>query len=293
MSHGDEVIYLDIGALRRRYVLHLPPLETALPELPVVVMLDGRGGTPWTAMKITGWSELADRSGFAVAYPEALRLNPHGPQHFLDNPQMWNAGRGGSDVERADVDDALFLGAVFDDLAARLHATPERCFMSGFSNGAAMTFSFAATNPHRVAAIGVASGYCRVANTTLPHAVPTMYLFGALDPLSPLHGGNVELPWGKVEKRPPVMDSATLWARVNGLDVNHPSTREDDGVAWTSFRGTSPEAVLEVGIVPDLGHVWPGGHRLLPQALVGATSNRLHATETFWNFFATRLRPTS
>lgn len=285
MSHGDEVIYLDVGGLQRRYVLHLPPRKEMNEKIPVVVMLDGRGGTPWTAMKITGWSGLADREGFAVAYPEALRLNPHGPQHFLDNPQMWNAGRGGSDIERPDVDDHRFLNAVFDDLASRSTLDASRFFMSGFSNGAAMTFAFAAANPDRVVAIGVAGGYCRIDDAPLPQPVPAMYLFGAVDPLSPLHGGNVELPWGKVEKRPPVMDSATRWAKANGLDTRHPEISEDDGVTWTTFKGAHARARLRVGIIHDLGHVWPGGHRLLPQALVGDTSNRVNATESFWRFF--------
>jgi poly(3-hydroxybutyrate) depolymerase len=70
---NDEVVYLGLGGLRRRYVLHRPTHLAG--TAPAVVMLDGRGGTPWTAMKSTGWSPKADAEGFLAVYPEALQLS--------------------------------------------------------------------------------------------------------------------------------------------------------------------------------------------------------------------------
>jgi polyhydroxybutyrate depolymerase len=37
--------------------------------------------------------------------------------------------------------------------------------------------------------------------------------------------------------------------------------------------------------IDDLGHTWPGGHRLLPESIAGKTSNRVHATSVIWEFF--------
>jgi poly(3-hydroxybutyrate) depolymerase len=42
--------------------------------------------------------------------------------------------------------------------------------------------------------------------------------------------------------------------------------------------------------IHDLGHVWPGGHRLLPEKLVGPASARCSATRDLWAFFGRHTR---
>lgn len=276
---NDEVIYLESAGIHRRFVLHRPGGVRDDVARPAVLMLDGRGGTPWTAMKSTGWSARSDRDGFLVAYPEALRLDPLGPQHFLSNPQMWNAGAGGTDTERADVDDVRFLEDVIDDLVAWRGADPRRIFMTGFSNGAAMTFRVAAECPERLAGIAPVSGPCRVRDVAL-RPVPTLYLYGRLDPLSPFDGGPVDLPWGGTEYRAPVREHVRRWVRAQG-SAEVPVIREADGVTIERYG-----PAFEFRVVHDLGHVWPGGHRLLPEKIVGASSARLSATDEIWAFFS-------
>ncbi len=274
---ADEVIYLELPDARRRYVLHRPPTLPATPA--VVLMLDGRGGTPWTAIKTSGWSRKADEAGFLAVYPEAMRLNPAGAQHFLTNPQMWNAGVGGSDTERAPVDDVSFLRRVVEDVIERCGADPKRIFMSGFSNGAAMTFRMAAEFPDLLAAIGPVSGPCRVTDTRLSRPVPTMYLYGKLDPLGPFDGGDVELPWGGVEYRASVHESIRAWSKAMGV-TDAPQVEEQDGITVERYGEH-----FEFRAIHDLGHVWPGGHRLLPEKIVGASSSRLNGTDVLWQFF--------
>lgn len=286
---NDEVIYLSVDGTERRYVLHRPAvLPVGLPS-PAVVMLDGRGGTPWTAMKSSGWSALADREGFLVAYPEATRLDPTGPLHFLTNPQMWNAGWGGSDVERPAVDDVGFLDRVFEDLVAR-GADSARLYLCGFSNGASMTFRFASERPERVAAIGTVAGHFRGTVEGVASPVPLMHIFGTLDPLNPFDGGLVELPWGRTEWRPPARRSAENWARRNGWEEG-PLKESGDGLLIDRWgMPGDPREVVFVA-VEGLGHVWPGGRRLLPEPLVGRSCDRFRATEALWEFFCRHRRP--
>ena len=290
MSEGDQVIYVESGGLRRRYVLHTPPAHRPA-RWPVVLMLDGRGGTPWTAIKITGLSRKADAEGFLAVYPEALKLDPDGAQHFLTNPQMWNAGRGGSDVERAGPDDVQFLCDVLDDLAAKLPIDPDRVFMTGFSNGASMTFRFALERPERLAAIAPVSGHFRFSEAPpLREPIPMVYFFGELDTLSPFHGGEIELPWGKREFRPPARFSVDAWVRLLGLPAEPAETRRADGVTTMLFGPRPDGAEVHFHAVADLGHVWPGGHRILPEQIAGPESHRLMANDVIWDFFRARPR---
>lgn len=287
---SDEVIYLDVGGMRRRYVLHRPALCAPSRAYPTVIMLDGRGGTPWTAMKTTGWSAFADHTGFLTVYPEATRADPEKPLHFLENPQMWNAGIGGSDVERSPVDDVSFLHAVMDDLAARGVSDPRRIYMTGFSNGASMTFRFAVESGARVAAIGTVAGHFRASNIAPTTPIPLAHFFGQRDPLNPVEGGMIDLPWGKTEWRPAARDSALSWATRAGwsAEESHRETRS----AITTERWGAPGDPREVvyTLIHDLGHVWPGGHRLLPEHLVGNMSDRLSATAELWQFFERHTR---
>ncbi|MBW7907728.1 MAG: hypothetical protein H3C50_02245 [Kiritimatiellae bacterium] len=283
---NDEVLYLDKDGLRRRYVLHRPPTCPAGRRHPVVIMLDGRGGTPWTAIKSTGWSAHADAHSFLAVFPEATRLDATKPLHFLDNPQMWNAGLGSSDSERPPVDDVAFLLAVLDDLDARGDADLSRVYLSGFSNGASMAFRFAIEHAERVAALGTVAGHYRAGSGAPTQPVPLAHIFGKLDPLSPFEGGLIELPWGKTEWRPPARDTAFAWAQRLGwpADASRRETRNGATIERWGQPGEKREVLFVA--VDELGHVWPGGHRLLPERLVGPTADHFAATAELWSFFS-------
>jgi polyhydroxybutyrate depolymerase len=288
MSQGNQVVYLESSGIERRYVLHVPASYDAARAWPLLLMLDGRGGTPWTAMKITGWNTKADACGFIAAYPEAMKLNPHGPQHFLENPQMWNAGTGGSDAERTGPDDVLFLRGVIADICGKFNVDRSRIFMAGFSNGASMTFRFALEAPELVAAIACLSGHFRSPGLKLREPVPLIYFFGEADPLSPVHGGRAEMPWGGTEVRPSAQSSVNAWIDLLGLDRASMADNSENGVCRKIYGPRDDGAEVQFYTIDDLGHVWPGGHRLLPEKIGGAESHKLIANDVIWDFFSAR-----
>jgi len=286
LSGQKEVLYLDVDGIARRYVLYRPDAVIHHGKhVPLVVMLDGRGGTAWTAMKSTGWSAKADQEGFVMVYPEATRVNPSGPLHFLTNPQMWNAGHGGSDTERPQVDDLKFLRMLLDDIARHARIDKSKCYMTGFSNGAAMTYRFALAFPGLLAAIAPVAGHCRLRDESLAEPLPMISLFGRLDPLSPYDGGEVNLPWGKREMRPAAIDSVHAWALLCGHHPDDGRLEKEAGMSRLIYGRPGARDEIQFITVDDLGHVWPGGHRLLPEALMGHTSERVSANDEIWDFF--------
>ncbi len=287
MSEGEqEVIYLDVDGLRRRYVLYRPHRVVLSGEqTPMIIMLDGRGGTAWTAMRTTRWNDKADREGFIVVYPEATRIDPEGPLHYLDNPQMWNAGSGGSDVDRPAIDDLRFLRAVVADVQTRARILHGCCYMAGFSNGAAMAYRYALTYPETVAAIAPVAGHLRSHDLMMREPVPLISLYGRLDPLSPYEGGEVKLPWGKEERRPAAIESIHAWA---GLCGHNPAAGEivsEPGLSRLRYGRRGARDEIEFITIDGLGHVWPGGHRLIPESIVGASSQRICANDEIYAFF--------
>jgi polyhydroxybutyrate depolymerase len=291
-----ERIELEIGGFRREYLL-LPP---ANPGAPLVVFLHGMGATAEWADDETGWSRLARREGFALALPEALRPDLNSPPKFLTNPQRWNSGkdegRGMRDESKPESPDSpihpssliphpspdvAFLAALIDDVRNRAGIDPRRVFVSGFSNGAAMAFRFAAERADRLAAVAPVSGYCTVDPKPV-RPVPTLYAVGSVDPLAPLRGGEVRSPWQHRYVRPPVADTLERWARAVGCETA-PRTESDAGGVRVDIY---PGPVLFKAITVDgLGHHWPGGKGRLNPRIAGPPSDRVNGTELVWEFF--------
>ncbi len=249
---------------RRRYWLHRA--RNAPERGPLLLMLHGTGGTALLAVEETRLAEFADRAGFAVAFPEGLAVTPDRPAKFLSNPQRWNDGstRPGHPLH-TDNDDVGFLAAVLDDATARANADPERVFLTGFSNGASMAFRFAAERADLIRVVAPIAGYNWIEDPRPSRPVPTLFLIGDADPLIPLQGGEVQLPWfPQPVVRPGIEPGLLAWKRGLG------------GAAATHF---------EMEVIPGLGHHWPGGKGLLNPRIGGMPSDALDANGRIWEFF--------
>jgi polyhydroxybutyrate depolymerase len=275
-------IALSIGEVERRYLLHVPSLISG--PMPAVLMLHGAGGSAAWARDETRWNETAERHGFAVAYPDGLAVDPSRSSGFLDNPQVWNAGAGPGLIVNHGPDDVGFLAAVIDDLPRHAPTDSRRVFVTGFSNGAAMTFRFASERPELVAAIAPVAGYCPEVKP-LSRPVPTLFIVGNADPLVPIHGGEVLSPWsGQWEYRPPLTEALARWAVASGADEQPLRSEFEDRIRRDDYS-----VDFRVVTIAELGHHWPGGRGRLLRRLAGQPSNRFNANEVIWNFFRSRM----
>ena len=280
-----EAGFLIHGGAERRWLLHRP---AALPpgRRPLVLMFHGAGATADLAARQTGWSRLADREGFLVAFPEGTARDPSTPPTFRLNPQAWNDGSGRGHTARQQTDDTGFVVALLDRLAQQHPIDPARTYASGFSNGASFTFRLGAELPARVAAIAPFAGHCWATPGRLDPPVPLLYVVGGADPLNPVAGGEVTTPWASREFHPPPRESFDRWAAALGFDPARPERVFEEGLGRWRHGPRADGAEAELLVVEGLGHVWPGGARFLPAKLVGRTSNRLPGTEAAWAFLA-------
>ena len=232
-----------------------PDRPTPAGGWPLVLFLPGTGGTAaWVAADTT-WPEVAREEGFVLAVPQGLPPDPAKPPKFLTNPPRWNDGA--SDLPAA-ADDVGYLAELIRELG---HG---RAFVTGFSNGAGMAFRLAAERADLVDAVAPVAGYCWT-NATPGRPVPTFYMVGDADPLIPLAGGPVRLPWGGTVERPPVAETLAKWGRQNGQPPR-------------------------VAVIPGLGHHWPGGKGLMGEKL-GGPAGGPDGVRAVWEYFrATPLR---
>jgi polyhydroxybutyrate depolymerase len=282
-----RTVLLPSAAGERRFLLHGERPGTLRP---LVVMLHGTGGSAEFAAEETGWAAFADDHNFLVAFPDGLPVDPTKPPSFLTNPKRWNdASTRPGDPFHTAVDDVAFLSDVIAHAIQHAGADPARVYLTGFSNGAAMCFRFAAERPGRLAAVAPLAGYCHVSPAAVVPPVPTLYVIGDSDLLLPLNGGPVRVPWGnRVVERPKIADALAKWARAIGCDPTPQLVNETDGVREERFAG--PVEFTWV-VVSGLGHHWPGGKALFNPRIAGPPSDQLHGCRRVWAFFVDGSRP--
>ncbi|MBN1473337.1 MAG: alpha/beta fold hydrolase [Syntrophaceae bacterium] len=287
---GSHALTLAVNGLERSYIVYVPTSHGPQTPLPLVIMLHGGGGTARAAMWETGWAEKADKEGFLAVFPNAMARNPARRSSFAGNPQLWNDGSDRFYSGQEAPDDVGFIAAMLDDLAARFTLDQRRIFISGFSNGASMSFRIAAELSHRVAAIAPVAGALWFDPPKFQRPVSMCYITGTADPLNLIEGGVPKLATGagdhaRAKPKPPVRDSLRKWIKAFGCPDTAASISDAGGVRMETYVLCMGTAEVVYIAVDGLGHTWAGGKSLLPERMVGKSSNKIRATDVIWEFF--------
>jgi len=281
-----ESVSLNIDGIERRYYFATSSRKSAVP-LPLLVMLHGTGGSGLFAADETHLPAFAEAAGFAVAFPDALPPDRSRSPAFLSNPQRWNDGssRRGS-LPHTEWDDTAFLTATILDALERGPCDRQRVYLTGFSNGAGMAFRFAAERSDLLAAVAPVAGYCPREFPAPIQPVPTLFIIGDADPLVPLAGGLVEVPWRKeLVQRRSVDEMLTPWATALGCEPEPVFLSEEYGVREEVYPPIgSMKSEFRRITVAGLGHHWPSGRGQLNPRIGGQPSNLLSANDRIWEF---------
>ena len=275
----------------RSYSVYVPAALAPRPALVVALHGSMGDGDQMREGSYYRFDELADRDGFAVAYPDGFEAH-------------WNDCRRVApySANTQDVDDVGFLRALVARLEAELGVDPARVYATGMSNGGQMAYRLALEAPDLVAAVApVAAGLPDAENldcTASGKPVAILILNGTLDPMNPFAGGRVAL-YGLWGDRGTVLSSdasAAWWAELAGHRApperrRYPDARPDDAswaelVTWSD--GPGPEVAHLV--VHGGGHTFPHPRWRYPR-FIGPTNHDLDAAGEIWAFFARQRGP--
>ena len=282
----DRVENVRLSGFDRHFIVHVPPTFNSKRKLPVVIMLHGAGGTGQQAMEQTGWDRKADGENFIAAFPDGVAEHPQLPASFLLNPQTWNDGFGRHASGKRNDSDVEFIAYIIETLNTRYDADPKRIYLTGFSNGASMTFRLGAELSRQLAAIAPVAGHLFVRDHQLEHSLPTLYIIGREDPLELPAGGVLRIR-GEEIQQPPIEQNLRQWRDLDRCPLGPSSDARTDGVERIVFDGCGDNAEVVEYFIDDMGHVWPGGINRLPARIVGKPSDKLNATDVIWDFFKT------
>ena len=283
---GLQQYEIQTEASRRIYLVHVPRSYDAASGHPLLVVLHGGGGSAAFASRVYGWRELSHREGCLIVYPEATLEDPTCPPAVRENPRIWNDGSTRVAVARRGVDDIGYLATVIDDVQARFAVNKKRVFMTGFSNGASMTFRAGIELADRITAIAPVAGHLCLKDPAPARPMSMLYLIGLSDPLNPFDGGPTTNPWGVVRQRPPVMESIQTWVRLIEADKQPEVSSHADGVKRLRYGPGRFGHEVQLCTIEGQGHEWPGARRTLPRIISGPQTDKLNATQVVWDFFA-------
>ena len=146
--------------------LYAPPEANAL-----VVVLHGCTQTAATYDFGSGWTDLAERHGFAVLLPEQQRVN---------NPNLCFNWFLADDIGR-NAGETLSIRQMIEAVCARSPIDPNRIFVTGLSAGGAMANALLATYPEVFSGGSIIAGLPFGAATSIPQALDRMRGGGHMD----------------------------------------------------------------------------------------------------------------
>ncbi|MFN5291753.1 MAG: alpha/beta hydrolase family esterase [Planctomycetia bacterium] len=277
LGPGDHHRTLEVGGLKRSYVIHVPKTYMRGKPTPVVLALHGAAMNGPMMVWFSGLSKKSDEAGFLVVYPSGTGTGP-----FL----TWNAGGFKGKMSEGRPDDVTFISKLLDDLGTMVTVDAKRVYACGMSNGGMMCYRLAAELSERIAAIAPVAGTIAIGESRPSRPVPVMHVHGSKDQVVPF-----EI---RKDNRPPfmhlkgVMESIDVWVKINGCE-DRPRTEtissdpSDLKVTQTVYGGGKNGTEVVLVLVDGGGHTWPGQQP--PVGFIGKSTKSISANDLIWEFF--------
>jgi polyhydroxybutyrate depolymerase len=257
---------------------------------PLVIVLHGNTQTGADMAARTSWPQVARREHFGLVFPDGLNrawadLRPDANRPLHAPPKG--------------TDDVAFIVKLIEKYIADGSADPKRIYVTGVSNGGAMTMTLACARADLFAAAAsvIINFTDDLANACHPsRPVPMLMMNGTADPLVPYLGGRgtsrfaVSGFWSTER-------TLAFWRRVNGCeeqdataaDLEDRDTTDHSTVTQISSNCPHGRDVVLYRI-NDGGHRMPGnsGDARLPRMVnyfLGPQNHDIDGAETIWAFF--------
>ncbi len=279
---------LKIGTEHRTCWMHVPIMSDDKARLPLLIALHPFTGTGRSMERMSGFSTLAEREGFIVAYPDA-------------HQRVWNANPASpSSIVGPPADDVMFISALIEHMVQKYHADPDRVYIAGASSGGLMAHRTACALTERLAAaasvmITLPEDWEKYNNPSRP--LPFLMMQGTADPFFPWEGGTVHEGPSRQQEYLSAGDSVLFWVRQNKADaapteIQLPDTDPNDGTAvYRQDYAPAPNgAEVVFWGIPGGGHTWPGSSDTMFKFLVGQTCQDISAAQVLWDFFKNHTR---
>jgi polyhydroxybutyrate depolymerase len=276
---------LNIGGVTRTFAVQLADTRSA----PLLIVLHGNTQSGADMATRTSWPAVAKREHFSIVLPDGLN------RAWADlRPDTKRAGR----APPKGTDDVAFIVALIEKFVRDGAADPKRIYVTGLSNGGAMTLTMVCARADLFAAAASVIINLTDESAAACHpsrALPMLMMNGTADPLIPFEGGRgssrfaVAGFWSTAK-------TFDFWRRANGCDIrdaaairlDHRDPSDPTSVTRIDSR-CPPGRDVVLYRIDDGGRRTPGfpdaRFPRLVNALFGPQNHDIDGAEIIWGFF--------
>ena len=251
------------GSINRTFTYHAPGVSIG-PNLPVMIVMHGDGGTGAGIQAATGFDAVADANNFLVVYPDAVG---GAWNRYVDNVPG-DAGLGDPGAP----DDVLFISDLIDYLCANYLINPDKVYASGHSAGGFMAYNLSIQLTNKIAAFGPVSASLWGDDPFMTNYFTNSYV---PVPICHIHGdADVAVAYPDPDFTPVAYDEypLTAYSPLNcGNQTYTGTTLVVAGVESVNFCDGVGNKKVELVRIMGMGHTWP--------AVAG-----FNAATYIWNF---------
>jgi polyhydroxybutyrate depolymerase len=276
--------------IERTFTYYVPKKFIEKPK-PIVFVLHGGGGSGEGMIYLTRISELAEKDGFIVVFPNGIE-------------NRWNDGRGilRYTTDKQNTNDVKFFRLLVTYFQATQKIDLQRIHVVGLSNG-----GFMAQRLLCEASDLFASGFSVAATTSqflskecvLNEPVSLGFIFGKRDDIIPYNGGTILIPSSPEPNSAKVpageslsfLDSLDIWKNrlkceleekkyIDSIKKKYPKD-----ILKYSYKNCLNNVMLDGYLIESGGHFWPHGFFYENNKRYGYLTHDLDASNIIIDFF--------
>ena len=281
LPEGEITHKLTHDGLERSYILYVPASVNWSQPVPLVFVLHGGTGNAESAIRMSGFNQVADQNGFIVAYPNGTS------RVSSDILLTWNGGNCCGYAQQKNVDDVGFVRAIAADLQSLANIDAKRIYASGMSNGGILSQRLACEAADVFAAVAPVAGTLNFSPCNPSQPISVIEFHGTGDQHIPYDGGFGSKSLVNVDFAS-VQDSVGFWTSFNKC-TSQPQTDSFDDIKHEVWTGCAASTSVELYSVIGGGHAWPGGTAGRTDA--DQPTQTISASQLIWKFFAAHPKP--
>lgn len=262
MNYGQQKQFLYDGEIRT-YIVHDPFPGSG--TRPLVVGLHCISGTAAGLLTYTGLIQKAKDENFIGVFPNSLS--------YLTGTQ-WNAG-GLFEYATGGTDDVGFISALIDTMIKNYDIDTTRIYVTGHSNGSAMSYRVAAELSHRVAAMGAVAGQMVYQYCDPEFPVPIIHFHGLSDSTAPYLGLTIDT----TVVVPSVESVMNIWCGINNCNSIPDTIMNENGIIGRKWASPNGKNDIVLYTIETCMHDWPT-----------YDTYGISATDVIWDFMKLHTR---
>ncbi len=237
-----------VNGMEREYTLYMPRTKLDGRKHPVLFVFHPGGAQASFMEDNAPFYTTEGAEDYVVIYPEGIS-------------RTFNAGVCcGAALEKG-IDDVAFFKAMMADIG-QVVPIRDQAFVTGFSNGAMLSYRLICEVPQLIAAAVPFAGAVPMENCVTGKPVPILHLNGGADTQS-LFGGQRNMP-SRFKKTSstltPPLEALAFVAKRNSCTQEVVPARSLPAMDadCERFAGCPTSAPVLLCVIPELGHAWPG-----------------------------------